>query len=55
MSQKIKNLSLNLREYVKKEQTPQEIYEKLTLIWKKQPDYFRNYNPKDLIKLIFYI
>jgi hypothetical protein len=55
MSQKIKNLSLNLREYVKKEQTPQEIYDKLTLIWKKQPDYFRNYNPKDLIKLIFYI
>jgi hypothetical protein len=55
MNEKLKKLSKKVEGLISDGETPQLVYDKLTLIAKKQKEYFNHLGPDNLIKLVFYI
>lgn len=56
MSEKLQRLSLKLLDlFPNTIRTPQEFFERFKVIYKQQKDYFINFEPSDIIKLIFYV
>jgi hypothetical protein len=54
MSDKIKRLAKNITELLTNTETPQETYDSLTFLMKKQRDYFQHMSPENILKLCFY-
>lgn len=56
MSEKLQRLSLKMIDlFPNTIKTPQEFFERFKVIYKQQKDYFINFDPSDIIKLIFYV
>jgi hypothetical protein len=55
MDEKLKKLARKVSGLILSSETPQIIYDELTVIANKQKDYFNYLGPDNLIKLVFYI
>jgi hypothetical protein len=56
MSKKLQNLSIKMVDlFPKTIKTPQHYFDAFKVIYKTQKDYFINFDPSDIVKLIFYI
>jgi hypothetical protein len=55
MSDKIKRLAKNLSEIIPSTDEMQETYDLLTAFMKKQKEYFSNFSPDNIVKLLIYI
>ena len=54
MNDKIKRLAKNITELLKNTETPQDTYDSLNFLMKKQRDYFQHMSPENVLKLCFY-
>lgn len=56
MNEKIKKLSTKIEGLIKNQSvTPQEVYDKIVAISKKQEEYFKYLGPENFIKLVLYV
>ena len=56
MDEKLKRLSTKIVDLIKGElKNPQDCFDKFAIVYKQQYDYFQNFEPSNLLKLIFYI
>ena len=55
MDEKIKKLAIKVEDLVKYFGTPQDTYDNLVEVAKRQSDYFRYLGPENFVKLAIYI
>ena len=56
MDEKLQRLATKIVGLIKGElENPQDCFEKFAIVYKSQYDYFQNFEPSNLLKLIFYI
>lgn len=55
MNDSIKKLALKIEGLLPNDDSPQVIYDKLTVLMAKQREYFSHKQPEDIVKLLFYI